>query len=113
MKKLMNRKGSVSTVLIVVLIVALVLVGIYVKMNWRVFKAEASFGFTLGVLVVLAVVIIYLLAKHKIKKAGKEREVRKLEKEQAALEKKEAELEKKQAELEKKQAEPEDKKDDK
>jgi len=113
MKKLTNKKGSASTVLIVVLIVALVILGIYIRMNWRVFKAEASFGFTLGVLVVLAVVIIYLLIKHKIKKAGKEREARKLEKEQEALEKKEAALEQKQDKADSEQAVAGDKKDDK
>lgn len=113
MKKLTSKRGSASTVLIVVLIVALVILGIYIRMNWRVFKAEASFGFTLGVLVVLAVVIIYLLIKHKIKKAGKEREARKLEKEQEALEKKESAPEQIRAGQDNDQAGAGDKKDDK
>ncbi len=100
MKKLKDKKGSATTIIIIVLLIALGLLGLYIKMNWRVFKAEASFGFTLGVLVVLAVVLIYVLIRHSLKKAKKEREQAKLEKEQAKLEQEQAKLEEKKAQLE-------------
>ena len=67
LKKLKDRKGSSATVIIVViLVVALFIIGLYIKLNWRTFKAEASFGFAIAMLIVFILLLIFVLIKHSL-----------------------------------------------
>ena len=100
MKKLRERKGSATVILIAVLAVILIVIGLYIRLNWRTFKAEASFGFAIAMLIVALIPIMYLLIRHSIKKARKEKE---LEKEKARIEKEQAKLEGKSGKAQKKE----------
>ena len=89
MKKLRDRKGSATIVIVVILAVLLIVIGLYIKMNWRAFKAEASFGFAIAMLIVVILLARFILIKHSIKKSRKEKE---LAKEQKRLEKEQEKL---------------------
>ena len=95
MKKLRDRKGAatVTVILVAALVVALFVIGLYIKLNWRTFKAEASFGFAIAMLIVFLIAAIYILIRLSIRKSRKEKEKAKLEKEKARLEEKQAESE--------------------
>ena len=67
-----NKKGSAVVWLILLLIVALAIVGLVVKLNWRRFKAEASFGFAVAGVVIAILLILFLMIRHSIRKAKKD-----------------------------------------
>ena len=85
--KLNNKKGNATVILVIVLLIALGIAGLFIKMNWRRFKAEASFGLTVAVIVIAILLILFILIKRSINKGGKERAQKKFEKEKAKLEK--------------------------
>ena len=60
---------------------AVIIAGVFIKLNWRRFKAEASFGFTVAVIIIAVLLIIFLMIRHSIRKAKKQKA-----KEQARLE---------------------------
>ena len=82
-----NKKGSATIYLILIMVFLLAIIGIFIRLNWRRFKAEASFGFAVTMLVIATLLIFFLMIRHSMKKAKKER-----------LEKKEAEQLEKEAE---------------
>ena len=62
--------------------------GLFIKLNWRRFKAEASFGFTVAAVFLAVILILFLMIRHSIRKARKEKE-----KEKARLERERFEAE--------------------
>ncbi|MBE6019696.1 MAG: hypothetical protein E7230_05135 [Clostridiales bacterium] len=83
-----NKKGGAKLYLVILLLIVLAVAGMFIKLNWRRFKAEASFAFTVTVTVVLVVLIIILLIRHSIRKARREKakELARLEKERLEAE---------------------------
>jgi hypothetical protein len=79
-----NKKGlGKGTIYLVVLgVAALVILYLVIRQNWRRFKIEAGYGFAVAVVVIIAALILFVLIRHSINKAKKEREQKKLEKEQ-------------------------------
>lgn len=70
--KRLNKKGASATgILIIVLLVVLAVVALFINLNWKRFKAEANYGFTIAVIIVLAVFLVYVIIRHKIRKAKK------------------------------------------
>ena len=83
-----NKKGNATVYLIIIALLAVAVAAMFIKLNWRRFKAEASFGFTVTGIVIAVLLILFLLIRHSIRKAKKEKE-----KEQARLEKERLEQE--------------------
>lgn len=83
-----NKKGSATVYLVILLLVAVAIAAIFIKLNWRRFKAEASFGFAVAGIVIAVLLIIFLMIRHSIRKAKKQKA-----KEQARLEKERLEAE--------------------
>ena len=77
-----NKKGSATVYLVILILVAVIIAGVFIKLNWRRFKAEASFGFTVAVIIIAVLLIIFLMIRHSIRTAKKQKA-----KEQARLEK--------------------------
>ena len=46
-----NKKGNATVYLIIIALLAVAVAVMFIKLNWRRFKAEASFGFTVTVIV--------------------------------------------------------------
>ena len=83
-----NKKGSATVYLIIIALLAIAVAAMFIKLNWRRFKAEASFGFAVAGVVIAVLLILFLLIRHSIRKAKKEKE-----KEKARLEKERLEAE--------------------
>ncbi len=85
-----NKNGGAKVYVILTLLVVLVLAvaGMFIKLNWRRFKAEASYGFTITMIVIGLIAAVILLIWILIKRAK-----RKKKKEQARLEKERLEQE--------------------
>ena len=83
-----NKKGGATVYLIIILIVVLAVAGMFIKLNWVRFKAEASFGFTAAAVIIAVILILFLMIRHSIRKAKKQKA-----KEQARLEKERLEQE--------------------
>lgn len=98
--KISNKKGNATVYLIVILLIFLGIASMFIKLNWRRFKAEASFGITVAVVVIVLLLILFILIKRSINKAKKEREQKKLAKERAKHEEQVAKLEAENAKLE-------------
>lgn len=95
-----NKRGNATVYLIIILLVVLGIASIFIKLNWRRFKAEASFGFTVAAIVIVILLVLFILIKRSINKAKKEREQKKLAKERAKHEAEVARLEEENAKLE-------------
>ena len=76
-----NKKGSATVYLVVIALIAIAVISMIIKLNWRRFKAEASFGFTVAAIAIAVLLILFLMIRHSIRKARKEKE-----KEKARLE---------------------------
>ena len=83
-----NKKGNATVYLVIILLLAIAVAAMFIKLNWRRFKAEASFGFTVAGIVIAILLILFLMIRHSIRKARKQRE-----KEKARLEKERLEQE--------------------
>ena len=83
-----NKKGSATVYLIIAVIVVIAVASIFIRLNWRRFKAEASFGFAVAGVVIGILLILFLMIRHSIRKAKKQKA-----KEQARLEKERLEQE--------------------
>ncbi|MBR7088629.1 MAG: hypothetical protein IKI38_04670, partial [Mogibacterium sp.] len=83
-----NKKGNATAYLIIIALLAIVIAYMFVRLNWRRFKAEASFGFTVAGVIIAVLLILFLMIRHSIRKAKKEKA-----KEQARLEKERLEQE--------------------
>ena len=83
-----NKKGNATVYLIIIALLSVAVAAMFIKLNWRRFKAEVSFGFTVAGIVIAVLLILFLLIRHSIRKAKKEKE-----KEQARLEKERLEQE--------------------
>lgn len=85
-----DKKGGAKVYVILTLLVVLVLAiaGMFIKLNWKRFKAEASYGFTITMLVIGLIVALILLIWILIKRAQ-----RKKRKEQERLERERLEQE--------------------
>ena len=83
-----NKKGGATVYFVLLAILVMALLGVYLKMNWRRFKAEASFGTAVFLIIAVVLLIFFLLIRHSIRKAKKEKE-----KEKARLEKERLEAE--------------------
>ncbi|MBQ6500963.1 MAG: hypothetical protein IJI87_06285 [Mogibacterium sp.] len=83
-----NKKGNATVYLIIVALLAMVVAYLFVRLNWRRFKAEASFGFAVAGVIIAVMLILILLIRHSIRKAKREKA-----KEQARLEKERLEQE--------------------
>ena len=83
-----SKKGSATPYLIILLLVVIVVAYMFIRLNWKRFKVEASFGFTVAVVVIAVLLILFLLIRHSIRKAKKQKE-----KEKARLEKERLEQE--------------------
>ena len=76
-----NKKGNATVYLVIITLLAIAVAVMFIKLNWRRFKAEASFGFTVAGIVIAVLLILFLMIRHSIRKAKKEQA-----KEQARLE---------------------------
>ena len=78
-----NKKGNATVYLIIFALVAIAVAFMFIRLNWRRFKAEASFGFTVAGVIIAVLLIIFLMIRHSIRKARKEKakELARLEKE--------------------------------
>ena len=78
-----NKRGGAAVYLIILLLIAAAVAFVFLRLNWRRFKAEANFAFTIGCMVIAVLLIIILLIRHSIRKArkAKEKELARLEKE--------------------------------
>jgi membrane protein implicated in regulation of membrane protease activity len=83
-----NKKGGATVYLVILGILVLAIAAIFIRLNWRRFKAEASFGFAVAGTVIAVLLILFLMIRHSIRKAKKEKA-----KEQARLEKERLEQE--------------------
>ncbi len=83
-----NKKGNATVYLIIIALLAIVIAYMFVRLNWRRFKAEASFGFTVAGVIIAVLLILFLMIRHSIRKAKKKKA-----KEQARLEKERLEQE--------------------
>ena len=83
-----NKKGGATVYLVILGILVLAIAAIFIRLNWRRFKAEASFGFAVSGTVIAVLLILFLMIRHSIRKAKKEKA-----KEQARLEKERLEQE--------------------
>lgn len=83
-----NKKGGATLYLAVIALLVIVVAALFIKLNWRRFKAEASFGFTVVAIVLAVLLILFLMIRHSIRKARKERE-----KEKARIEREKFEAE--------------------
>ena len=83
-----NKKGSATVYLVILGILVLAVAAIFIRLNWRRFKAEASFGFAVAGIVIAILLILFLMIRHSIRKARKKKA-----KEQARLEKERLEQE--------------------
>ena len=86
MKSCRNKKGSAAPYLIILRIIALARGFLFMRMNWRRFKAEAGFTFTIIAIIVILILILVLVVRHKIRKAKKEKEKAAKEAEKLAAE---------------------------
>lgn len=77
-----NKKGNATVYLIIIALLVIAVISMFVKLNWRRFKAEAGFGFTVAGIAIAVLLILFLVIRHSIRKARKEKE-----KEKARLEK--------------------------
>ncbi len=84
-----NKKGGATVYLVIISILVIAIAFLFIKLNWRRFKAEASFGFTVVAAVLAAILILFLMIRHSIRKARREKEK---EKERLEREKFEAEI---------------------
>ena len=83
-----NKQGGATVYLVILGILVLAVAAIFIRLNWRRFKAEASFGFAVAGIVIAVLLILFLMIGHSIRKAKKEKM-----KEQARLEKERLEQE--------------------
>ena len=83
-----NKKGNATVYLVIITLLAIAVAVMFIKLNWRRFKAEASFGFTVAGIVIAVLLILFLMIRHSIRKAKREKE-----KERARLEKERLEQE--------------------
>ena len=83
-----NKKGNATVYLVIITLLAIAVAVMFIKLNWRRFKAEASFGFTVAGIVIAVLLMLFLMIRHSIRKAKKEKA-----KEQARLEKERLEQE--------------------
>ena len=83
-----NKKGGATVYLIIIALLVLGIAALFIKLNWRRFKAEASFGFTVAAVFLAVILILFLMIRHSIRKARKEKE-----KEKARLERERFEAE--------------------
>ena len=83
-----NKKGNATVYLIIIALLAVAVAAMFIKLNWRRFKAEVSFGFTVAGIVIAVLLILFLMIRYSIRKAKKEKE-----REQARLEKERLEQE--------------------
>ena len=79
----MKEKRSVKPIifLIGILFLAIFVAAIIIKHNWRRFAADASFGFTMAIIVIAVLLVLFLMIRHSIRKAKKEHAEKKAEKE--------------------------------
>ena len=78
-----NRKGSATVYLIIALLVMIVIAALIIKLNWKRFTADASFGFAVAGIIIVILQIMFLMIRHSIRKAKKERALKKAAKEAA------------------------------
>ena len=69
-----NKKGGATVYLVIIALLILGIAALFIKLNWRRFKAEASFAFTIVAIVLVLLLIIFLMIRHSIRKARKEKE---------------------------------------
>lgn len=83
-----NKKGGATVYLIIIAILFIAIVSMFIKLNWRRFKAEASFGFAVAGVAIAVLLILFLMIRHSIRKARKEKQKEKerLERERIAQE---------------------------
>ena len=65
-----NNRGSATVYLAAAVIgaVALIVAFMFIRMNWRRFKADAGFAFEMAVIVLIVLLVILLLIRHSIRK---------------------------------------------
>lgn len=83
-----RKKGSATVYLIILVLIVIAVASLFIKLNWRRFKAEASFGFTVAAVIIAVLLILFFMIRHSIRKAKKKKA-----KEQARLEKERLEQE--------------------
>ena len=78
-----NKKGNATVYLVIILLLVIAVATLFIRLNWRRFKAEASYGFAVAGIVIGVLLILFLMIRHRIRKAKREkaREQARLEKE--------------------------------
>ena len=69
-----NKKGGATVYLVIILLLFIAIVGMFLKLNWKRFKAETSFALSVIAIVIVLLLVIFLLIRHSIRKARKEKE---------------------------------------
>jgi membrane protein implicated in regulation of membrane protease activity len=83
-----NKKGNATVYIVIILLLVIAVAAMFIRLNWRRFKAEASYGFAVAGVVIAVLLILFLMIRHSIRKAKKEKA-----KEQARLERERLEQE--------------------
>ena len=83
-----NKKGNATVYIVIILLLVIAVAAMFIRLNWRRFKAEASYGFAVAGVVIAVLLILFLMIRHSIRKAKKEKA-----KEQAILERERLEQE--------------------
>ena len=81
-----NKKGGATVYLVIILLLLIAIVGLFVKLNWKRFKAETSFALSIIAIVLALLLIIFLVVRHSIRKARKEKEKEKARREREKFE---------------------------
>ncbi len=78
-----NKRGNATAYLVIILLFVIAIAAMFIRLNWRRFKAEASYGFAVAGVVIAVLLIIFLMIRHSIRKAKKKKakELARLEKE--------------------------------
>ena len=81
-----NKKGGATVYLVIILLLFIVITGMFIKLNWKRFKAETSFALSVMAIVIVLLLIIFLLIRHSIRKARREKEKEKARREREKFE---------------------------
>jgi membrane protein implicated in regulation of membrane protease activity len=68
-----NKKGNATVYIVIILLLVIAVAAMFIRLNWRRFKAEASYGFAVAGVVIAVLLILFLMIRHSIRKAKKEK----------------------------------------
>ncbi|MBE6027567.1 MAG: hypothetical protein E7227_03040 [Clostridiales bacterium] len=81
-----NKKGGATVYLVIIVLLLIAIAGMFIRLNWRRFKAETSFALSMIAIVIVLLLVIFILIRHAIRKARKEKEQEKARREREKFE---------------------------